>query len=186
MSSPNRWPRAPFARLFSIRAPNLAFAGALIGGAATFFVWSHIPAQDFMPHGYCYLWNTPLVWLHVACDSLIFLSYLSIPFTLLYFIRRRRDLPFNWMFVCFGTFIIACGFTHAMEVWNLWHANYWLSGAVKAITALSSVLTAILFVKLIPQALALPSREAVQVEIANRTHAELKFRALLEAARMRS
>src|SRR5579864_8461458 len=70
----------------------------------------------FMPHGYCYLWNAKLIWLHAGSDALIFLSYLSIPFTLLYFVRRRRDLPFHWMFLCFGTFIIACGFTHGMEI----------------------------------------------------------------------
>ena len=82
----------------------------------------------FMPHGYCYMWVPGLVWLHVISDSLIALAYLSIPFTLAYFVRRRTDLPFNWMFLCFGVFILACGATHAMEVWNLWHADYWVAG----------------------------------------------------------
>ena len=95
--------------------------------------------NNFMPHGYCYLWNPPLVWLHVVSDALIFLSYLSIPFTLVYFIRRRRDFPFQWMFGCFVLFIVACGFTHLMEIWTLWHASYWLSGAIKAVTAFASV-----------------------------------------------
>ena len=70
----------------------------------------------FMPHGYCYMWVPGLVWLHVISDSLIALAYLSIPFTLAYFVRRRTDLPFNWMFLCFGVFILACGATHVMEV----------------------------------------------------------------------
>jgi PAS domain S-box-containing protein len=125
-----------------------------------------------MPHGYCYLWNARLVWLHVVSDSLIALAYFSIPITLVYFIRKRRDLPFNWMFVCFGVFILACGATHAMEVWTLWHANYWLSGGVKAITALVSVPTAILLVGLIPRALALPSPEELRHEIAERRFTE--------------
>jgi transcriptional regulator with GAF, ATPase, and Fis domain len=59
-----------------------------------------------------------------------------------------------------------------MEVWTLWHANYWLSGAVKAITALASAPTAILFVRLVPQALALPSPEALRREIADRKRAQ--------------
>jgi PAS domain S-box-containing protein len=126
--------------------------------------------SDFMPHGYCYLWNPGLVWLHVVSDSLIALAYFSIPITLVYFIRKRRDLPFNWMFVCFGVFILACGGTHAMSVWNLWHADYWSSGGVKAVTAFASVLTAILLVPLVPQALALPSPEALKYEIAERQH----------------
>src|SRR3979490_1783406 len=113
-----------------------------------------LSSNDFMPHGYCYSWNATLVWLHVISDSLIALAYLSIPVTLLFFIRKRRDVPFNWVFVYFGVFILACGGTHLMEVWTLWHANYWLSGALKAVTAVASVSTAILLVRLIPQALA--------------------------------
>ena len=34
-----------------------------------------------MPHRYCYLWTPGLLGLHVASDSLIALSYLSIPIT---------------------------------------------------------------------------------------------------------
>src|SRR6202046_798856 len=128
--------------------------------------------SDFMPHGYCYLWNTRLVGLHLVSDSLIALAYLFIPITLIYFIRKRRDLPFNWMFVCFWRFILACGATHAMEVWTLWHADYWLSGAIKAFTALVSVPTAILLVRMIPQALALPSPEAMRREIEARKSAQ--------------
>jgi len=128
--------------------------------------------SGFMPHGYCYLWQPNLILLHAVSDLLIALAYLSIPVTLVYFIRKRRDLPFNWMFILFGVFILACGATHVMEVWTLWHANYWLSGAVKVVTALASVPTAILLVKLIPKALALPSPEAMRLEIAERKRAQ--------------
>ena len=126
----------------------------------------------FMPHGYCYMWVPGLVWLHVISDSLITLAYLSIPFTLAYFVRRRTDLPFNWMFVCFGVFILACGATHAMEVWDLWHANYWVAGVVKAVTAIASLTTAVLLVKLVPQAVVLPSPTALRIEIAGRIRVE--------------
>ncbi len=132
-------------------------------------------ANDFMPHGFCYSWNAGLVWLHVISDSLIALSYLSIPVTLVYFIRKRRDLPFHWMFVAFGVFILACGTTHAMEVWTLWHATYWLSGAVKAVTAIASLTTAVLLVKLVPQALALPSPEELRHEITERSRAQAQL-----------
>lgn len=131
--------------------------------------------NDFMPHGFCYSWNAGLVWLHVISDSLIALSYLSIPVTLVYFIRKRRDLPFNWMFVAFGVFILACGATHVMEVWTLWHATYWLSGAVKVVTAIASLTTAVLLVKLVPQALALPSPEELRREIAERSRAQAEL-----------
>jgi hypothetical protein len=136
------------------------------------FFRSLLSSGDVMPHAYCYMWRPGLVWLHVVSDLLIALAYFSIPLTLIYFIRKRRDVPFNWIFVCFGMFILACGTTHAMEVWTLWHATYWLSGAVKVITALSSVPTAILLVQLVPQGLALPSPEALRLEIADRRRAQ--------------
>lgn len=126
------------------------------------FLMGLFSSSGFMPHGYCYMWNGRLLWLHLISDALIFLSYVSISATLVYLARKRRDLPFNWMFVCFGTFIVACGCTHALEIWTLWHATYWFSGAVKAITAWASVSTAILLVKLMPEALMIPTLEAVR------------------------
>ncbi|MGO8791165.1 MAG: sensor histidine kinase [Terriglobia bacterium] len=139
-------------------------------------------ADGFMPHGYCYMWNGRLLWLHLISDALIFLSYVSISLTLLYFIRKRRDVPFNWIFLCFGIFIVACGFTHAMEVWTLWHATYWLSGAVKVITALASVITAVLLIRLMPHALKIPNLELLRSEIADRERAQARFQGLMEAA----
>jgi len=37
------------------------------------------------------------VWLHVISDVLIRLAYMSIPITLVHFVREKRDLPFGWM-----------------------------------------------------------------------------------------
>lgn len=110
----------------------------------------------FMPHGYCYLWTPGLIGLHVISDSLIALAYFSIPLTLLYIARKRRDIPFSWMFLCFGAFIVACGSTHALEVWTIWFPSYWLAGGVKAMTAVLSTVTAILLIIVTPRALAMP------------------------------
>ena len=112
--------------------------------------------NGFMPHGHCYLWDPGLMRLHLISDFLIATAYFVIPFTLINFVRKRRDLPFNWMFVCFGIFILACGMTHVMEIITLWKPYYWVSGIVKAITALASVPTAILLIRLIPQAVNFP------------------------------
>jgi len=105
----------------------------------------------FLPHGYCYLWTPGLVELHVVSDALIAISYLTIPVTMVYFIRKRRDIPFSWMFLCFGVFIVACGTTHLMEIWTIWFPAYWLSGAVKAFTACVSAATAILLIRVTPK-----------------------------------
>src|SRR6202034_1253729 len=114
-------------------------------------------SSDFMPHGYCYFWKPEIVWLHAISDGAITLAYFLISLTLVYFVRKRRDLPYRWMFVLFGLFIFGCGTTHLMEVWTLWHGTYRLAGIVKALTAMASLATAALLVPLIPRALTLPS-----------------------------
>jgi PAS domain S-box-containing protein len=136
------------------------------------FLKAFLADSPYMPHGYCFLWDTRLLSLHVISDSLIALSYFSIPFTLAYFVRKRRDLPFHWMFMLFGLFILACGATHAMDILVLWYPDYWMQGWIKAITAAASVPTAILLVNLVPKALALPSPAVLQREIAERKRAE--------------
>ena len=122
--------------------------------------------SDFMAHGYCYLWRPEILWLHVLSDVLITLAYYSIPATLFYFVRKRRDVPFNWMFLMFGAFILSCGTTHAMEVWTVWHGTYRLAGLIKLITAALSTSTAAALIPLMPKALSLPS--PAQLEEMNR------------------
>lgn len=111
----------------------------------------------FMPHGHCYLWTPWLLWANLLSDLLIAGAYFAIPFALWRMVRLRADLPFDWMFIAFGVFIVACGTTHLIEAWNIWHVDYWLSAAVKVVTAIASVPTAILLFRLIPRIVALPS-----------------------------
>ncbi|MBE9013135.1 hybrid sensor histidine kinase/response regulator, partial [Pseudanabaenaceae cyanobacterium LEGE 13415] len=142
--------------------------------------WSRLfDSSSYMPHGHCYLWQTGLVWLHITGDALIALSYYSIPLAIVFFVQKREDLPFNWIFLLFGAFIVSCGTGHLLDIWTLWHPDYWISGAVKAVTAMVSVLTAIELYPLIPKALALPSptelklaNQALQVQIGERRQAE--------------
>ena len=117
-----------------------------------------------MPHGYCYLWDPRMVWLHVISDGLITLSYYCIPIVLIYFIRKNRDIPFNRIFWMFGTFILACGTTHLMEIWNVWHGGYLLAGVVKGITAAVSVITAAMLIPLVPKVISLPGQIHLQEE----------------------
>ena len=132
-------------------------------------------ASDFMPHGYCYLWNPRILWLNVISDGLITLSYYAIPVILIYFIRKNRNLPFNRIFWMFGGFILACGTTHLMEIWNVWHGNYMLAGVMKAATAALSMLTAAMLIPLVPRVMSVPGRvhlqdvnRGLQQEIADR------------------
>ena len=110
---------------------------------------------QYIPHGHCYLWQTPLVGLHVISDALIAIAYYSILLILIYFVRKIEKLPFKNIFILFGAFILFCGTTHLAEILTLWHPNYWFYGLLKAITALISLYTALSLIPIIPQALKL-------------------------------
>src|SRR5436190_13418607 len=113
-------------------------------------------AQGFMPHGHCYLWLPQMIRLHVGSDMLIGLSYVAISATLAFLVHKaRREIPFHWMILGFGRFIVAGGGTHFMEVWTLWQPRYWLSGDIKLITAAASLTTAFALPPLIPKVLAM-------------------------------
>ncbi len=144
-------------------------------------------SEGFMPHGYCLLWKQNLVWLHVLSDSIITLAYYSIPITLVYLARKRRDLAFQWMFLMFGAFILGCGTTHLMGILTLWIPSYWLDGGIKLATAVSSIVTAALLIPIVPKILAMRSPaelEAINLElerqIAERKQAEEEFRKVQE------
>lgn len=148
-------------------------------------------SEPYIPHGHCYLWQSPLVWLHILSDGFITLAYYSIPLMLVYFIRQRDDVPFRSIFWLFSAFILTCGTTHVMEIWTLWHPTYWLSGSLKAVTALVSCYTAIELVPVIPAALSMPSTEdlrvanvALKTEIEERKRVEAKLQYRLDFDRL--
>jgi signal transduction histidine kinase len=129
----------------------------------------------YMPHGHCYLWQPGLVWLHVVSDTLIGAAYFLISLVLYVLVRRIR-LPFDTMIIAFGTFIGACGVTHFIAVWNVWFSAYWLSGGVKALTAVASVATSVFLVRLRPTVVEVAN--AAQLSEQRRSELEEKNREL--------
>ncbi len=132
--------------------------------------------KDLIPHGYCLSWSPVLLWLHVISDLLITLAYYSIPLMLVYFIRKRNDLPYPWLVALFAGFIVACGTTHLLSVITIWIPLYWLDGFLKAFTAIISIATAVLMLWIIPRALSLPSATQLRAEIQQRQAAEEALR----------
>lgn len=166
----------------ALRRPSVVLAGAagITVGALLIAFWPSIAAallstrgidvrgqlENFEPHGHCYLWMNSLLWLHAASDMAIGVSYFAISTMLIYLVARARgSVPFHWMFVSFGVFIVACGITHLMEVWITFLTPvYWLAGYIKLITAVASVLTALVLPVVIPQALAVVEEARVSNE----------------------
>ena len=98
-----------------------------------------------------------MVWLHVIFDSIITIAYYSIPLSLVYFLYKRRVIPFQSQLLMFGAFSVACGTSYILNIWMLWYPIHWLSGCFKAIAATVSLYTAWKLISLIPQALPLSS-----------------------------
>ncbi len=111
------------------------------------------------PHGTCLLWRPDLIVLHAGSDVLIAGAYFSIPLGLIHFMRKRRDVAFNWIFGMFAAFILLCGLTHLIEVATIWKPWYGFEGVMKLATAGVSVATAIVIWPLIPRVAAMPSPE---------------------------
>lgn len=128
-----------------------------------------LAVNGYLPHGYCISWSPALLTTYVVSDMLIFLSYFSMPVALGYFAHRRRDFPYRWLLWLFALFIMACGTTHLMGAVVIWQPLYGLDAALKAVTALVSVITAVMLWPLLPHALKLPSPDQLK-----RINAELE------------
>lgn len=140
-------------------------------------------SEIFMPHGYCFLWQPGILWLHVLSDAGIAAAYFSIPAALVYFTRKRGDLPFRGIFLLFGAFILLCGITHLMSIWVLWHPDYAAEGVVKALTAVVSIVTFFVTLRLIPQALLLPGPSQVAAVNQELRESNRKLELLYEQSR---
>jgi signal transduction histidine kinase/DNA-binding response OmpR family regulator len=148
-----------------------------------------LAVNGFLPHGYCISWSPALLATYVISDSVIFLSYFSMPVALGYFARRRPDFPYRWLLWMFAAFILVCGTTHLMGTIVLWMPVYWLDALIKAATAVVSAVTAVVLWPLLPHALRLPSptqlqaaNEELRREIAERQRAEAELQVAKEAA----
>jgi hypothetical protein len=116
-----------------------------------------LDSSMFSPHGICLLWEPELIWLHVTSDVLIAVAYFSIPVVLSILVSKRPDVNFGWIFWAFAIFITACGFTHVLSIVTLWVPIYGIEGIIKVLTALASLVTAVILWPLLPKILAIPS-----------------------------
>lgn len=140
-------------------------------------------SANFIPDGGSYLWKPGLMWLHVTIEALTNLAYYSIPLLLVYFLRKRKDVDTNWMFLWCGAFFLVSGTSHLMEIWTVWHPGYLVSGWIEAIRAIVSLSTVFLLIALMPNALNLDSHNqlegassALAKEIEERQQAEESIR----------
>ncbi|KAI9223678.1 hypothetical protein BC828DRAFT_375362 [Blastocladiella britannica] len=86
-------------------------------------------------------------------------AYLAIPIMLWYFQRQLSSrFPLTWILGLFCLFIVCCGFTHLLHVFNPTSHSPPLLIAVKALTGLVSVATAAALGHITPKLLSYPAR----------------------------
>jgi PAS domain S-box-containing protein len=153
--------------------------------------------HGFIPYAVCLQWQPGLVWLHAASDIATGGAYCVIPIGLAWFAIKRREFAVAWIWWFVALFLLASGTTHFIDAWVLWNSDYGLQGLLKAFTALLSVLTAILFWRMMPGLLAMPSRKQLrrisdqlsdetskhQRTVEQLRHTEERFQLLVESVR---
>jgi signal transduction histidine kinase len=146
----------PLPRVGALRKILLAAALTVVGleVLAHTGVLAALLSPNYLPHRYCYLQQPWLVWTNVTMDGLIAISYGAIFASLFWIAGKLRSIQdlrdYVWMLIAFGTFIVACGATHLMELITVWWPVYPAAAVIKVLCAAASVPTAILFVRAAP------------------------------------
>jgi PAS domain S-box-containing protein len=138
-----------------ILAASLGLTGLLgLGALASRGALAQLFSENYLPHRFCYLAQPGLVWTNVISDGLIAASYTSLFLCILLITRQLRGVPplksYLWILLSFAAFIMACGFTHYMDVVTIWWPFYPMSAAMKVLCAALSVPTAVMFARVTP------------------------------------
>lgn len=138
-------------------------------------MWNFLfSTDDYAPHAYCIAWDPTLLWMHVSANTIIALAYFSIPALIVVFVRRRQDPRLVTPGMLFAVFISACGATHLLSALTFFYPFYGIQGLAHVFTAIVSSITAVVLWRMMPGALAIPSREDLvrALDERDRVHAE--------------
>lgn len=107
--------------------------------------------NPFVAHGFLYLWQPELIWLHALSDLVIALAFFAIPVTLITLLRARTTpLPYTWVLNLFAIVLFVCGITHMAALISIWYPIYYLHGVLKATTAALAICTALILLPIMP------------------------------------
>lgn len=124
----------------------------------------------------CGIWTPFHGWLYIISDIMIWLAYTAIPVAIGYFILKKRNLPYNKVFILFTLFILSCGFTHLIDALIFWFPVYRFAAIARFVTAVVSWLTVLSVFKMLPTLLNFKSTKDLEKEIHERKEAEAKLK----------
>lgn len=96
----------------------------------------------YMPHFHCVSGDPVVISLHVLGDLGTALAYALIPCAIVWTSWRYRgeaDAELRSLLLHGAAFIVACGGTHVVEVWNWWHSDYMFAAFVKIFCGIVSL-----------------------------------------------
>lgn len=126
--------------------------------------------DSWPPRWHCGEWTDFHGWLYIISDLAIWAAYFMIPIILVYFIKKKRNVPFHNVFILFGVFILACGLTHLIDAVIFWWPAYRLSALIRLITAIASWFTILALYRVIPMALTLKTPTELELIVKLRTN----------------
>jgi hypothetical protein len=110
-----------------------------------------------------------LLWAFVIANLVTFAAYVLIPLVLLYFVDKRKDLVFRWVFLFFGAFIILCGIHHLLHTITFWYPIYGIEVANDILMAIVSIGTFFGLLSVLPVAIKLRSPKELEETVVART-----------------
>ncbi len=107
--------------------------------------------------------SSTLMELNIIANLSIALSCYFMASGLFYCVRQLEDKRFPKMLLLFGLFLFTLGTVHLISILSLWYPNYWTAGVIKAIAALTSIVTAYEAIRFFPAALDLPNASCEKI-----------------------
>lgn len=130
------------------------------------FFQKFFDTSDFPARWNCGNWDSFHGYLHILSDLMIWAAYFMIPVALVYYWwKKREEIEFPKLFWLFGAFIFSCGITHFIDATMFYYPIYRVSGAMKFLTAVVSWMTVFAIIRITPEALSLPGRANLSVEL---------------------
>jgi PAS domain S-box-containing protein len=128
-------------------------------------------SSAWCPRTDCGDWPLWLIRMHQWSDQAIWWAYVAIPCVLVFWLVKRRKLPYPIIAACFAVFIFACGYGHHLESTMFETPVYRATGFGKLVTAIVSWVTVLSLAYITPKALSLRTMKEFEEEIAEQIRA---------------
>lgn len=139
--------------------------------------WSNLfSTTGFVPRWECGDWSTAHGAASISAGLVTFVAFVAIPIALGTLLRRRKDVPFRWVFRLFQAFILLCGLTHLSNNLMFYWPAYRLDTVLKVVAAAFAAVAALVLIPALPRILRLKSPEDLEAVIRVKDHLEKELR----------